>query len=72
MVGSRSALYLTGAFLQWTRFGDAKIDVVADFTRLTLDSEWVHTMPLRSIDPLTQFFTCLAIALCTFSHRFNS
>jgi cytochrome P450/NADPH-cytochrome P450 reductase len=35
---------------QWHRFGDQRIDVVDDFTRLTLDT----------------------IALCTFSHRFNS
>lgn len=25
--------------LQWYRFGDAKIDAVADFTKLTLDSK---------------------------------
>jgi cytochrome P450/NADPH-cytochrome P450 reductase len=36
--------------IQWHRFGDQRIDVVDDFTRLTLDT----------------------IALCTFSHRFNS
>jgi cytochrome P450/NADPH-cytochrome P450 reductase len=35
---------------QWHRFSNARVDVVSDFTRLTLDT----------------------IALCTFSHRFNS
>jgi cytochrome P450/NADPH-cytochrome P450 reductase len=51
-VSARRALYalqLT-AHLQWHRFEGQKVDVVHDFTKLTLD----------------------AIALCTFSHRFNS
>lgn len=42
---------IAGQLLQkWARFGDHRIDVPAEFTRLTLDT----------------------IALCTFSHRFNS
>jgi len=44
------SIHVTQLTTQWHRFGDQRIDIVDDFTRLTLDT----------------------IALCTFSHRFNS